>query len=128
MRDRVQEALAYAGLRPADIDKCFGLSQGYFAKVLRGEKKVTPRIVAEIALLTGVDQAWIEEGGGPLVPAEKGTKSELSPEKRPIRYTCYKCWRCMGLVEEPAQVCRHCGAALRWREWRQRAEDVALHA
>jgi hypothetical protein len=97
LRDRIRQALTAKGLTPGDVDRRFSLSAGYLGKVLRKERKLIARVVAEVALLTGTDEAWLRTGAKPNA-AEAQAAYDLGVPK-PLAFCPYCGRRLPG--EEP---------------------------
>jgi hypothetical protein len=68
--ERLTQVLTQANLRPGDLDRVFHLTPGYFGKILRGERTLLPRHLAEVALMAGVSEEWLRTGEGPTRGAE----------------------------------------------------------
>jgi hypothetical protein len=96
---RITEVLRRVGLAYADVDRALGFSEGYFSKIVTGQRRLTKRHVREIALLTHVDPASLEQDkGGELAVEDQATYH--FGDAPPLRFCPYCGHKLPGFSDE----------------------------
>jgi transcriptional regulator with XRE-family HTH domain len=120
--DRLQYAIARAGLTPAEAERKTNMSQGYMSRVISGAKPLTAKIALPLARLLGVPVEWLLEGKEPPRLAENEAPY-VSPTKRPAvpvrRIAKFTCGACGNVVEPGLIVCQRCLSPMDWSDVKQ---------
>ena len=77
MSDKLKEILEMKKMKPADLAKSTGLTNGYISKLLRNERIPGAEILEKIHKATNVNIRWLLTGEGEMFTNKKST--ERSP-------------------------------------------------